>query len=272
MELCLVFQKRDFDLTVIDPALRACKSELEKHLSGEIDNLKDTEYQKFIQILEAENGKFKGHKITYSDRAKQHFNSIKSQYIEKLIENLNKRFPESDENIVSCFTCLGLKPISFLSKGELESWGNSKLKVLVDHYGDEEKSPAYIDKDRSHHEWTLLKSVVLQDQYPRDQFQMLWSLIYKYHKEMFPNLIKLAALAMTLPVHTADCERGFSLQNQLKSPERNRLSPERPNTLMTISVQGQDLKTFDFKASTIHWQKQKSRRIFNISSAETLPK
>ena len=272
MEPCLIFQKRDLDLTVIDPALRACKSELEKHLSGEINNLKDTEYQKFIQILEAENGIFKGHKITYSDRAKQRFNSIKSQFIEKLIENLNKRFPESDENIVSCFTCLGFRPISFLSKDELESWGNSKLKVSVDHYGDEEKSPAYIDQDRSHHEWTLLKSVVLQEQYPRDQFQMLWSLIYKYHKEMFPNLIKLAALAMTLPVHTEDCERGFSVQNQLKSPERNRLSPERLNTLMTISVQGPDLKTFDFKASMIHWQRQKSRRIFNISSAETLPK
>ena len=112
----------------------------------------------------------KGHRITYSDRAKQHFNSIKSQFIEKLIENLNKRFPESDENMVSCFTCLGFKPISFLSKDELESWGNSKLKVLVYHHGDAEKSPAYIDKDRSHHEWTLLKSVVLQEQYPRDQF------------------------------------------------------------------------------------------------------
>ena len=123
------FPEKRLRLDVIDPALRVCKSELEKHLSGETNNLKDTEYQKFIQILEAENGIFKGHKITYSDRAKQHFNSIKSQFIEKLIENLNKRFPESDENIVSCFTCLGLKPISFLSKDELESWGNSKLKV-----------------------------------------------------------------------------------------------------------------------------------------------
>ena len=65
----------------------------------------------------------KGHRITYSDRAKQHFNSIKSQFIEKLIENVNKRFPESDENMVSCFTCLGLKPISFLSKDSLNHGG-----------------------------------------------------------------------------------------------------------------------------------------------------
>ena len=262
MELCLVFQKKDLDLTVIHPALEACKSDLKKYLSGEMDSMKDTHLNKFKKAVEDGKGVYKGHKVSCTERAKQTFETTKTQFVENLLENLNKRFPENQESIVKSFSCLGLRPLSFLSKEELETWGDSSLQVLLDHYGSDENSTAFIDKDASQHEWKVLKSVVLQEQYPRDQLKRLWSIIKKYHKDTFPNLIKLAALALTLPVHTADCERGFSVQNRLKTPERNRLSPDRLNTLMTIEVQGPHYKDFDFRASMQHWKQQKTRRIF----------
>ena len=82
------------------------------------------------------------------------------------------------------------------------------------------------------------------EKYPRDNMGTLWSIIYKFHKDSFPNLLKLAAVALTLPIHTADCERGFSLQNNLKNCQRNRLLPERLDTLMVILAEGPPLQEF----------------------------
>ena len=86
----------------------------------------------------------------------------------------------------------------------------------------------------------------------------LWSIIYKFHKDSFPNLFKLAAVALTLPIHTADCERDFSLQNNLKNCQRNRLQAERLDTLMVISVEGPPLEEFPFERALLKWKADKS--------------
>ena len=93
----------------------------------------------------------------------------------------------------------------------------------------------------------------------------LWSIIYKFHKDLFPNLLKLAAVTLTLPIHTADCERGFSLQNNLKNCQRNRLQAERLDTLMVVSAEGPPLQEFPFERALIKWKGDKSRRIFSTS-------
>ena len=107
-----------------------------------------------------------------------------------------------------------------------------------------------------------MKQLVLLQQYPRDSFPKLWSIIHRYHRDNFPNLIKLAAIALTLPVHSADCERGFSVQNNIKTYDRNRLHAERLDTLTTIMVEGPEMSNFDFTRVLTHWKDQKSRRIF----------
>ena len=45
----------------------------------------------------------------------------------------------------------------------------------------------------------------------------------KYHNSHFPNHINLACLALTCIVHTAGCERGFSIQNRILTTFKNRL-------------------------------------------------
>jgi hypothetical protein len=39
---------------------------------------------------------------------------------------------------------------------------------------------------------------------------------------LYPTLSKLAAISLTLPISTADCERGFSTMNRIKTDPRNR--------------------------------------------------
>ena len=90
----------------------------------------------------------------------------------------------------------------------------------------------------------------------RDKLSTLWQFIFKHHGDKFPNLLKLAAIVLTTPVHTADCERGFSNQNRVKISLRNRLSPERLDDLVTVSCEGGALSDFDFKSALQHWKKR----------------
>jgi len=63
-------------------------------------------------------------------------------------------------------------------------------------------------------------------------------------------------------VHTADCERGVSAQNIVKTAHRNRLSPSTVDDMLTIKLEGGDSKDFDFQAALKHWRDAKTRRIF----------
>ena len=87
----------------------------------------------------------------------------------------------------------------------------------------------------------------------------------KVPRDSLPNLLKLAFVALTLPIHTADCERSFSLQNNLKNCQRNRLLPERLDTLMVISAEGPPLQEFQFERALIKWKAEKTRMIFSKS-------
>jgi hypothetical protein len=64
----------------------------------------------------------------------------------------------------------------------------------------------------------------------------LWKLIGKYHGEDFPNMIKLAHLALSSPVHTAGCERGFSAPNAILTPKRSRLGDKTQDDLLRVKL------------------------------------
>lgn len=69
----------------------------------------------------------------------------------------------------------------------------------------------------------------------------LWRLIAEYPKEDYPKMITLASLALTHPVHTADCERAFSSQNKVTTSARNRLSSAKCDRFMWVMNQ-QEMK------------------------------
>lgn len=62
--------------------------------------------------------------------------------------------------------------------------------------------------------------------------------ICQYHSEEFPNMQKLAGLALCHPIHTADCERSFSPQNLITTKLRCRLSGEHVDELMRVMIEG----------------------------------
>ena len=87
----------------------------------------------------------------------------------------------------------------------------------------------------------------------------LWELLGTHHKEEIPNLLQLASIALILPTSTAECERGFSVQNRIKTALRNRLTTSRLNVLMTIDIEGPTLIIFDFNMAYKEWNNEKRR-------------
>ena len=83
------------------------------------------------------------------------------------------------------------------------------------------------------------------------------------HNQLAP-FITLTHLALTMPLSTAECERGFSALARIKSDLRNRLLNSTLSYLMMISIQGptaEQLTPEWLDAVARIWYKQKDRRV-----------
>ena len=115
--------------------------------------------------------------------------------------------------------------------------GADKLCMLTNHYG----QYGDIDTEDSQVELNTLNSVVASNvELKRMSVHQLMSHLVKSEelKLMFPNLAKLAAIGLLLPMSTVDCERGFSAFTRVKSNLRNRLSAKTLNHLLVITTEG----------------------------------
>lgn len=271
-QLCLLLQKSDLDIAAIKPAIQATLSSIQRAESG------TTHYQSEMK------GKLKkttvGEKVTVSfkdielsihrstlQKATDDITAMRKAFTSELKDQISSRFPVESQNIADAFEVLGLRSLTFLSSDEVDSYGTAKIVKLSEHFGKEKNvngitSPALIDPVKVLPEWSLLKTIVKQERYPRDKMQELWKLVFQHHKETFPNLLRLAAIALVMPYHTADCERGFSEQNRTKNSLRNRLEQHTLQRLMMINLEGPHMREFDFNKALSNWKSKKERRVF----------
>ena len=66
-----------------------------------------------------------------------------------------------------------------------------------------------------------------------------------------------------IPVSIADCERGFSQQNLIKSTHRNCLSTCSLKCLMKLSIDGPPVADFQYIEAFKIWSAKKTRRILD---------
>ncbi|XP_046583689.1 zinc finger protein 862-like [Haliotis rubra] len=266
-ELNLVFQKVDLDVSCVQPAVEGCLSCLKCALSGK------SHYQPLLKdkmILKKENdnviAKYWGEKL-HNYQAKKS-EEIRDKFLNALQDRVEKRFPKESVSVSTAFSVMGLRSISMLSEEDLVNYGKEEMEILTNFYGSDRTgngeylSKAKIDQIGTRCEWGILKRVVLKERYARDNFSKLWTEICAHHKSMFPNLLTLARLALVVPLQTVDCELGFSCQNNIHNPARNRLCAERLNTLMLIKLEGKEVDEFDYVRALEKWKKKVDRRIF----------
>lgn len=263
--LNLVFQKDSLDVSVIKPIVDTTISKLE-YLKSNDGHYK----QEFKRLLKGDT--LFDHGLSYKTQQEQLVESAMQTFINNLIENMKKRFPDDSISVVSAFDALAMRDLSFVPTSQIDAYGSDKLDVLLDYYSKPRgvpEVPEIVDAKATRAEYSLLKPLVLQQRYLRDKLAVLWKIIFECHKEQFQNLLKLASIALTLPVQTAICERGFSCQNNIKTAHRNRLNESSLQTLMTISIEGPPLRSFDAAKVLQEFKTKKQRRIFRKLSFDT---
>ena len=78
---------------------------------------------------------------------------------------------------------------------------------------------------------------------------------------LVPQMCKLAAIALTIPITTADCEREFSAIKRIKTCLQNRHKTETLDYLLRISTEGPDPDSFNFDRAATLWGSQRNRRM-----------
>ena len=155
------------------------------------------------------------------------------------------------------FGVLCMKPINFVDDEEIDQWGNDKFEILLNYYGSTQKhswqegvgrkapwthkdAPPIIDAEAARTEWTYLKKTVKACSYSKQTTATLYQQVFEDEnvREKVPNILKLAGLAVTLPIHTADVERSFSVQNMICTPLRNTISISHQDNLMRVFLEG----------------------------------
>ena len=74
--------------------------------------------------------------------------------------------------------------------------------------------------------------------------------------DLYPQVLKLLRLALTVPVSSVDCERGFSKQNLIKTKLRASLKTESVSNLMMMALDTPELDTmenFNFHRAFTKW-------------------
>ena len=91
-------------------------------------------------------------------------------------------------------------------------------------------------------------------------FSLACEMLIRDYAEIFPEWVKLAKVACVIPVSSVPAERGFSLQNRIKTAQRSRLREGRVTRLMRIASSRDTLDTFDFNSAAARFTAAKYRK------------
>ena len=116
-------------------------------------------------------------------------------------------------------------------------------------------------------EWGHVKHAIAlhkaNDQVPmkyKDSQQTILHLIQLFHSfKHLTNIVNIMCCLSCIAMTTADCERGFSVLKQIKTPLRNCIGQKNLNNAMLICIEGKE--NFDFEKAVKKFAGQKHRRV-----------
>ena len=195
--------------------------------------------------------KYKDITIKHNQNLTRQFESVRGSFLDKLIENLETRFPENELHILECFDKV-FNPKRY-PDNNLLAYGRDQLNTLCDHYSN------LVTVERCKGQFLQFKHFVVSHKQDYGDFEKFTKLILTDYADVYPDLVLLASIALVIPVSSAPCERGFSQQNILKSKLRNRLNPDRLNRLLMIRLNGPD-EDMDFNSAARAFGSMKDRQ------------
>ncbi|KAK0137821.1 Zinc finger protein 862 [Merluccius polli] len=162
---------------------------------------------------------------------------VMDPYLNGLIRGLEERFPNLE--VFGSFSALG--PQAATSPDHEAAHGH--LRTLAEHF------PS-VDASIAVEEWMSFREHVVSGALKdKTQLGIMNDLTSKYEEfgVLYPNLCKLAAIALTVPLSSVNCERDFSTMNRVKTDLRNRLQGEHLEACMRISISGPSVQEFPYE-------------------------
>ena len=201
-----------------------------------------------------------GHHVQVSDHMEALFDSqVKKPYLELLEKNIRDSFPTVE--VLSAFHIFDPKQLP-TDKGELYQYGGPELDCLIEQYT---SIPLELDSGDIREEWKEFKTFLsISTQVKEGSMKDLAKYLLSTPEQrlLFPALSKLLVRGLVLPIATADCERGFSATNRIKTVTRNRLKTNTLEQLMFISIEGPSPDKFDFGRAADKLGELHHRRIY----------
>ena len=209
-------------------------------------------------LSESTDGKFRGNEMTHkqnrrerdtSDRIKADINTL----LEVAEFFLEERFIKH----------LGGEPHSLFNVFDFQIWpdkeseefrvyGDEEIDKLVDLY-----SPllSQEEKDSISDEWFDLKMYISRNlnRAVIDAYETLVGNKNSAEVQHIKHIMVLILIMLTISPTTAECERGFSSVNCIKTSARTSMKQKNLSNLVRIKVDGPDFKTYRPTDSIINW-------------------
>ncbi|XP_059930487.1 zinc finger protein 862-like [Gadus macrocephalus] len=143
--------------------------------------------------------------------------------------------------------------------GSLLTFGDGDVADLVRHFR-EPLERSGCDLAAVQDEWQGLKILVSQS-FKDKSYSGLWEtmLTKEPYREDYKNILELVQLMLALPISAAQCERGFSAQNRIKSSKRSSLAVSTTEDLMRITLEGPSLEDYDPSPAVDRWMNSAKR-------------
>lgn len=207
-KLSLIFQKEDIDLGIIKPVVSST--------IASIKLLRDKPGVYLKQLDEAVHKLTTDFRLKVSCSSKADFQSVREAYIDKLVSNLEEWFAESD--------LLGSLVTLFHPGNASESKQSSPDNFDTYMYGDTAintvatKFTTTVTKERLQLEWMGFQhNIILSSEFANARLDNVMATLSgdTTFSSLYPTLSKLTSIAFTLPISTANCERGT--MNRIKT-------------------------------------------------------
>ncbi|KAJ8885268.1 hypothetical protein PR048_011465 [Dryococelus australis] len=197
--------------------------------------------------------------------------SAKQQLNYKRVYRRVERHPWKELSISPAAPFRYMLIISCLSKlfSAESSDQNEAAEVLFDDYS-KNGSPETLNYENTKLEWQVASKMLHGQAYKEDLCpkQTLLKLTTPDLQETFPNLAKLVAVGLSIPVSIAECERRFSALKQIKTCLRNHTNQNTLNNLTIISLEGSDLIDFDFEKCADNWASKVTVSVIKVEKIQ----
>ena len=231
-------QRSSISLAQVHRYLEATKAVLTRYKSKPGPMLKQIE----------EKASFEGIELAGSDAS---FVASHKSLLDDLLSSLEERLGDFQQGVVHATTIVDLA--SWPDKSSSNAFGDDEIDTLVEHFATVLQG-AGADTAKMSDEWTALKaSIYAQPDWLQYIKCVTWPELHRKFSTEAPNVFILIDLVLSLPVSTAECERGFNTMKQIKNDSRSSLASDTINDLMTILLCSPDISNYNPKEAIQLW-------------------